>query len=450
MSGQSLYEVLGVEPTASTEAVKNAYRSLAKRYHPDTHPDRPEYEEILKEITAAYAVLGNPIKRAAYELRTASGGDTPPPEPADEWEPSAEELRNIYALDVEERDKEIERLCTLHPHLRQFFEDRPPPPRFKPSEAYIAEFRLRDRVWRLEEIERQCARHPHLREWFADLEAQCERAEEERAREIALQRERAARYENERTLFAGSAFAALGGAVGLFVGFVPVWIVAGVLGAFSGGWSSDAERVQAAFQIEVGWFWVLWIACGLAGGGFLFAGQLQGRWLESPARDITWTRVKGLVIAAPSIVVIITLISMRADYLSQTSERFAARVHQKQIEVVLPLSVKGVTIDGRRAYEGNVNGPTALVVSPFPQFALEYERAHPNEGLKVILFKRWGPGGSGGQNLGACQSSQVPPRGSWTCRWDRRLDPGHYLFQLTLNTDLRSLGEYPFTVEVPH
>jgi curved DNA-binding protein CbpA len=96
MSGQSLYEVLGVEPTASTETIKTTYRALAKRYHPDTHPDRPEYAEILKAITAAYSILGNQIKRAAYDLRTASGGDTPQPEPADEWEPSAEELRNIY------------------------------------------------------------------------------------------------------------------------------------------------------------------------------------------------------------------------------------------------------------------------------------------------------------------------------------------------------------------
>ena len=58
MNSQSLYEVLGVEPTASTEAIKTAYRELAKRYHPDTHPGHPEYEEVLKDITSAYGVLG--------------------------------------------------------------------------------------------------------------------------------------------------------------------------------------------------------------------------------------------------------------------------------------------------------------------------------------------------------------------------------------------------------
>ncbi len=225
MPEQSFYEVLGVERTASRDAIRTAYRDLAKRYHPDAHPDHPEYEEILKTITAAYGILGNEVKRAAYDLGLSPVANDTQSEPEDLWEPSPGELRDIYALDEAARAREIERLCGLHPHLRQFFDNRPPPPRFRPSDTYVAEFRLKDRAWRLSEIDRQCVRHPHLREWFSDLETQCERAEEEREREIGRQRARSEQYESERMLFAGAAFGSLGGMVGLMVGFIPAYIV---------------------------------------------------------------------------------------------------------------------------------------------------------------------------------------------------------------------------------
>ena len=67
---QDLYELLGVARDADADAVKKAYRRLARQYHPDVNPD-PEAQERFKEISRAYEVLSDPQKRAAYDR----GGD---------------------------------------------------------------------------------------------------------------------------------------------------------------------------------------------------------------------------------------------------------------------------------------------------------------------------------------------------------------------------------------
>lgn len=61
------YEVLGVDRNADDQALKNAYRRLAKQYHPDRNPGDAESEERFKEATEAYGVLNDPQKRAAYD-----------------------------------------------------------------------------------------------------------------------------------------------------------------------------------------------------------------------------------------------------------------------------------------------------------------------------------------------------------------------------------------------
>ena len=54
------YKVLGVSPDASDEEIKKAYRSLAKKYHPDLHPGDAEAERRMNEINAAYDQIKNP------------------------------------------------------------------------------------------------------------------------------------------------------------------------------------------------------------------------------------------------------------------------------------------------------------------------------------------------------------------------------------------------------
>lgn len=67
---QDLYELLGVGRDADADAIKKAYRRLARQYHPDVNPD-PEAQERFKEISLAYEVLSDPQKRASYDR----GGD---------------------------------------------------------------------------------------------------------------------------------------------------------------------------------------------------------------------------------------------------------------------------------------------------------------------------------------------------------------------------------------
>ena len=64
------YKVLGVAKTAKPDAIKTAYRSLAKKYHPDA---KTGSEEKFKELSNAYQVLSDEQQRAAYDAASSYG-----------------------------------------------------------------------------------------------------------------------------------------------------------------------------------------------------------------------------------------------------------------------------------------------------------------------------------------------------------------------------------------
>ncbi len=89
-----LYETLGLEPGASEEEVRSAYRRMAKRFHPDTNPEDPTSEELFKKVADAYRILSNPAARGRYD-RTAGVHRPKSPAQSTEKEVHREPAREV-------------------------------------------------------------------------------------------------------------------------------------------------------------------------------------------------------------------------------------------------------------------------------------------------------------------------------------------------------------------
>ncbi len=74
MMDKDLYEILGVKREASEAEIKNAFRKLAKQYHPDKNAGDKVSEQKFKEVSLAYEVLKDKDKRARYDQARVYGG----------------------------------------------------------------------------------------------------------------------------------------------------------------------------------------------------------------------------------------------------------------------------------------------------------------------------------------------------------------------------------------
>jgi DnaJ-class molecular chaperone len=78
------YKILGVDKKADEKEIKQAYRRLARKYHPDVHPGDKEAERRFREINEAYEVLSDPEKRQRYDQLgqywNKVGAGAPPPQ----------------------------------------------------------------------------------------------------------------------------------------------------------------------------------------------------------------------------------------------------------------------------------------------------------------------------------------------------------------------------------
>ncbi|MBI2780082.1 MAG: DnaJ domain-containing protein [Gammaproteobacteria bacterium] len=94
---KTLYDIFEVSPDANPEAIRNAYKSLVQRHHPDKNQGDPHAEEVLKAINFAYGVLSDPMKRLAYDASLASmrGVQNPVTPPDDSRSKSADKKADV-------------------------------------------------------------------------------------------------------------------------------------------------------------------------------------------------------------------------------------------------------------------------------------------------------------------------------------------------------------------
>jgi hypothetical protein len=64
---KSLYEILNVSPKATPQEIKLAYFREAKIWHPDMNPNNPKAVEMFKQISSAYEILRDPVRRRKYD-----------------------------------------------------------------------------------------------------------------------------------------------------------------------------------------------------------------------------------------------------------------------------------------------------------------------------------------------------------------------------------------------
>lgn len=128
------YEVLGVSRDASEEAIKQAYRDLARRYHPDISPeDVTDASERFRRINEAYRVLSDPTERARYDRTLDRGGTNHSSGiPGTQAESATADWQSCYQAGIKATQRHnykaaiahYDRALQLHPNLAEIYSHR--------------------------------------------------------------------------------------------------------------------------------------------------------------------------------------------------------------------------------------------------------------------------------------------------------------------------------------
>jgi len=123
MATLNYYAVLGVSPQASQEDIKKAYRKLALEHHPDRNQGDRQADHKIREVNAAYEILGDPDSRKTYDrLRLghveSPSRYSPDVEPADVVSPSVVVERMEATLRDEARREMLRLLMTQREFIK--------------------------------------------------------------------------------------------------------------------------------------------------------------------------------------------------------------------------------------------------------------------------------------------------------------------------------------------
>ena len=109
------YRVLGVMPGADDVVIRAAYKALAQRYHPDRFSGDPaEAHRRMAEINAAFAILGDPVKRSAYDAERRDERTTEFASSETEWQQD-----QAFSAALDEMDRRWGVACGIFPDLER-------------------------------------------------------------------------------------------------------------------------------------------------------------------------------------------------------------------------------------------------------------------------------------------------------------------------------------------